>query len=362
MLAGLQSYTSTFLSDVNAAETRINTANQQLSSGYRVNVASDDPGAIEAILGFQNQIDQATQVKSNLSTASAVASTADAALSTASSLLDQLTSIAAQGASSTATAATRSSLATQVQGIAEQMVGLANTNFAGKYVFGGDNPTTQPYTANFATQTVPVVPATIPATTVVQFVASPGYTQNNTAGSTLTLSNSDGDTVIPGQTAQQVFDTQTAVTPATVPPTTMPAAGNILANISNLILALQNNNQTAISTGSAAVPAVPGSVGPPVVAPVAAIPAVPSIVASLQASVTQLGQATSISGVTINWIQQSTTTATSKLTALQSQLSGLRDTDATEAATNLTNAETAMSAAIAAHGTMNIKTLFSYLG
>jgi flagellar hook-associated protein 3 FlgL len=336
MLAGLPSYTSSFLSDVNSAETRINTANQQLSSGYRVNVASDDPGAIEAILGFQSQIDQVTQVQTNLSTASAVATSSDGALTTASSLLDQLTSIAAQGASSSATAATRSSLAKQVQGIGEQMVALANTNFAGKYVFGGDDPTTQPYTSNFAA--LPTTPASL------------GYTQNNTAGSTVTLANSDGDTIIPGQTAQQVFDTQTA---GAIPPATVPAAGNILANIGNLILALQTNNQTAISTGYPAVPA--SGLNP-------AVPAVPSIVSALQASVDQLGQATTASGVTIDWIQQSTTAATAKLTNLDSQLSALRDTDATQAATNLTTAETAMSAAIAAQGTMNIKTLFSYLG
>jgi flagellar hook-associated protein 3 FlgL len=325
MLAGLDSFNSTFLTDVNSAETRINTANQQLSSGYRVSVASDDPGAIDAILGFQSQIDQVTQVQENLSTASAVATATDSALTTASSLLDQLTSIAAQGASSTSTAATRSSLATQVQGIGKQMVALANTSFAGKYVFGGDDPSTQPYTANFAANPIML----------------PGYVQNNSAASTVTISNSDGATLVPGQTAQQVFDTQTAG---------VPAAGNILANIGALVQALQSNNQTAISVGTAA------SAGPPAVA------AVPSIVSSLQASVTQMGQATTISGNTINWIQQSNTTATSNLTNLRTQLSGLRDADSAQAATDLSTAETAMSAAIAAHGTLNIKSLFSFLG
>jgi flagellar hook-associated protein 3 FlgL len=328
MLAGLDSFNSTFLSDVNSAETRINTANQQLSSGYRVTVASDDPGAIDAILGFQSQIDQVTQVQQNLATASAVATASDSALTTASSLLDQLTSIAAQGASSTSTAATRISLAAQVQGIGEQMVGLANTSFAGKYVFGGDDPSTQPYTSNFAAN--PIV--------------LPGYVQNNSAASTVTISNSDGATLVPGQTAQQVFDTQTTGVPA------VPAAGNILANIGALIRALQSNNQTAISVGTAA------SAGPPAVA------AVPSIISSLQASVTQMSQATAISGNTINWIQQSNTTATSNLTNLRTQLSGLREADTVQAATDLSTAETAMSAAIAAHGTLNIKSLFSFLG
>jgi len=338
MLAGLDSYTSTFLSNVSAAETRINTANEQLSSGYRVNVPSDDPGAIDAILGFQSQIDHVTQIQTNLSQATTIANVSDSALSSASDLLNQLTSIAAQAASSTSTAANNKSLAEQVQGIGEQMVALANTSFSGQYVFGGDNSTVQPYTSNFAAN--PIV--------------LPGYTQTNTATNTVTLTNSDGDSMaIPAQTAQQIFDPQTAGVP---PAASVPSTGNILTNIGNLIQALQTNNQTAISTGT---PAVPASAGPPAVA---AVPAVPSIVSSLQASIAQLGQATTISGNTIDWLQSSTTTAASNLTTLQSELSGLRDADATQAATNLTTAETAMQAAIAAQGTMNIKNLFSFMG
>ena len=149
MLAGLDSYTSTFLSNVNTAETRINTANQQLSSGYRVNVPSDDPGAIDAILGFQSQIDQVTQIQSNI-----YAGHHNRQCERFRSQLGQRSPQSThfdrlQGASSTSTAATNNSLAEQVQGIGEQMVALANTTFSGQYVFGGDASSTQPYTANF---------------------------------------------------------------------------------------------------------------------------------------------------------------------------------------------------------------------
>ena len=77
---------------------------------------------------------------------------------------------------------------------------------------------------------------------------------------------------------------------------------------------------------------------------------------------TQLGQSTTISGNTLDWLQQSTDSATSKLTSFQTQLSNLRSADAAQAATDLTTAETAEQAAVAAHGTMNLKTLFSYMG
>ena len=307
MLAGLESFNSTFLSNLNATENRINKANEELSSGYRVNQASDDPGAIDAILGYQGQIDQVTQIQTNISQANTVAGVADNALTSVSNMLDQLTSIAAQASSSTATDASRSSLAQQVQGIEQQLVSAANTTFNGQYVFGGDSSTTQPYTFNWS------VPG--------------GVVRTNTSTNTMLITNSDGDTLsVPGQTAQQIFDAQNA--------DGSPAPGNIFQNVYALGQALQNNDQPGIQAATS----------------------------SIQASVVQLGQATTISGNALSWLQQSSDAATSKLTNLQSQLGSLRDADAAQAATDLSTAETAMSAAIAAHGTLQIKTLFSYLG
>jgi flagellar hook-associated protein 3 FlgL len=307
MLAGLDAFNSTFLSDLNLAENRITRANEELSSGYRVNQPSDDPGAIEAILGFQGQIDQVTQIQSNLTQASTMNNVSDAALTSASNLLNQLSSIAAQGSSGTATAASRSSLGLQVQGIEEQLVAIANTTFGGRYVFGGDASTTQPYTFNWSVQG--------------------GAVRNNTASATVTITNSDGDSLaIPGQTAQQIFGAQNA--------DGTPTSGNIFQNVYALGQALQNNDQAGIQTANS----------------------------SIQTSVAQFGQATTISGNTADWLQQSNDAATSKLTNLQTELSGLRDADAAQAATDLTTAETAEQAAIAAHGSLQIKNLFSYLG
>jgi flagellar hook-associated protein 3 FlgL len=307
MLAGLDAYTSTFLSDLNSTEARITQANQQLSSGYRVNQPSDDPGAIDAILEYQGQIDQVTQIQTNLSQATTVANLADSAITSASNMLNQLTSIASQGSSSTSNAQSNAALAQQVQGIEQQLVSVANTTFNGSYIFGGDDPTTAPYTFNWS--------------------VSGGVVQNNTASSTAGITNTDGASIeVPGQTAQQIFGAQNA--------DGSPAASNIFQNVWALGQALQNNDQAGIQAAGT----------------------------SIKASVVQLGQATTISGNTLDWLQQSSTSATTKLTTLQGQLANLRDADAAQAATNLTSAETAEQAAVSAQGTMNIKTLFSYLG
>ncbi len=307
MLAGLDSYTQIFLSNLNATEQRISQANEQLSTGYRLNVPSDDPGAIDAVLDYQGQIDQVTQIQSNLQQSTTVANLADSALTTSSNLLNELTSIATEGSSSTSDAQSNAALAQQVQGIEEQLVSVANTTFQGQYIFGGDNPSTQPYTFNWS------VPG--------------GVIQNNTASSTIGIVNSDGDSiVIPAQTAQQIFGATN--------PDGSAAASNIFQNVWALGQALQNNDLAGIQSAGTGI----------------------------KASVVQLGQSTTLSGNTQDWLQQSSDNAATKLTNLTSQISNLRDADAAEAATNLSSAETALNAAISAEGTINIKSLFSYLG
>jgi flagellar hook-associated protein 3 FlgL len=418
MLAGLSGFNATFLADLNATENRITQLNKQITSGVRVSQASDDPAALASILETQSDIDRTTQTQTNLQQASTVASSADGALASASSLLDQLRSLAAQGANSSATAATRTTLSQQVQAIEQQLVSIANTQVEGRYIFGGDDPNTQPYTfqpgtfstpaknlndpaARFniitapatgsesfsvtymdtagAVQTTPLsiaatasgidgptfvsqlngalsangvtgVTAQIGADGTLQLTGSnlisvihtvtPGVTQgvaanndsltgviqNNTAANTTTLSNAAGSSIIPGMTAQQIFDARN--------PDGTPAAGNIFQAVYALGQALQSNYQPGVQAAALALPSV----------------------------VTQLGQATTHYGNTQSWLTQAASDASSKLVDLHQILGSLRDTDVAQAATDLTLANTAMQAALAAHGSMNVRSLFDYMG
>jgi flagellar hook-associated protein 3 FlgL len=306
MLAGLDGYTPTFLLNLNNTENAITQTNQQISSGIRVNVASDDPGDIASILDYQNQVNQITQVQTNLNAANTSASAADNALSSATSLLNQLSSIAAEGASSTATAATRTSLGQQVQGIEQQLVDLANTTVQGQYIFGGDDPSTQPYTYNWS--------------------ATEGATQVNTAANTRTIQDINGQTTVPSMTAQQIFDARNTDGTA--------ATGNVFAAAYALGTALLSNNQSGVQSATALV----------------------------SAASTQLGQATTFYGNVEDWIQNASSDASSTLTGVQTEVGSLRDTNVAAAATDLTTEQTAMQAALSAEGNLSVKSLFDYMG
>ena len=306
MIAGINAYNGSFLSDLSDIETRISQVNKEISSGIRVNEASDDPSAIAPILEYQGQISQIKQVQTNLESAQVEAQTADGALQTASGLMDQLISLGTSGASSTASGVTRASLAEQVAGIEQQLVAVANTSINGSYIFGGDDSATAPYTYD--------------ATSPEGVVENTG--QNNSA----LLRDSQGNEIVPRLTARQIFDLRN--------PDGTPAASNIFNATYALAQALTTNDQAGVETA----------------------------LGQLKAGATQLEQATTTYGNVENWIQQASQSATSQLNNVTQALGSIRDSNVAADATQLTLDQTALDAALAAHGSLSTKSLFSYLG
>ena len=164
--------------------------------------------------------------------------------------------------------------------------------------------------------TVPWPPYAFNATAATPagwFVAS--ATPTNTG----VLTDSNGSQIVPRMTAQEIFAAP---------------SGNIFQAVSDLGAALQSANQTGAQTA----------------------------LTELQAGVQQLGQASIFYGGVENWITQGTQQASSQVSALQQALSTARDTDVASAATQLSLDNTALEAALAARGTLDNRTLFSFLG
>jgi len=135
---------SDFLYNLNNTQNRINTLQTQLSSGQRVNVPSDDPEAADMILRLNTQIGRNEQFADNVGAAQAMLSTTTNALDGVQQLLGQLQAVMAQ-AGDGAHATSLGTLGDTVDGILSQITGLANTQFNGKYIFGGTQTQTPPY-------------------------------------------------------------------------------------------------------------------------------------------------------------------------------------------------------------------------
>ena len=321
MLNGLYAQNPTFLADIDRIQNRITTENRQITSGTRVNQASDDPSSVVPILSFQSQIDRVAQVQKNLQAASNVAQSADSALQSASSLLDQVLSLATRGATSSMTAAQRADLGTQVQSIAESLVNIANTNVGGHYIFGGDDTTTQPYTFSWST---PPSPATAPFTSPGGVIAKSGAFSNSNV-----TRNASGGSMVLGMTAQDIFDLRA--------PDGTVASGNVFQAVYEIGQALQNNPAT-LSTDIA------------------------NGISDLKNAMSQLGIATTRNGNDETWLENSSSDAATQLTNLQQAFSAVHDTDLTSAIVQLTTDQTALQASLSAHASLPSKSLFDYLG
>src|SRR6266481_4786408 len=123
-----------------------NTALQQVSTGKRVNVPSDDPLAAAQMIGNQDQSKRTDQYLQNIDTLTSQMQTADGALSSVVQQLTQAITLGVQGTTGTLSAGNRQQIVQNLQGIQSQLVQLANTSISGSFLFGGTATTAPPFT------------------------------------------------------------------------------------------------------------------------------------------------------------------------------------------------------------------------
>jgi len=201
------------LSNFQQVSRNLLTAQQQVSTGKRVNTPSDDPEAFGRIVATKSSLSQTTQWSRNIDRGTSRLQIADSTLSQVSNLLSRVKELAVAAASGTSSAADRVTAATEVRSIDRQLVGLANTQADGISIFAGTKTDIQPY-----------------AVTSGDTVA---YSGNAETQSIAVGQNETIQVTIPGS---QIFGG----------PTT-----DIFGTLANLLTALGSNNVSGIQTGIA---------------------------------------------------------------------------------------------------------------
>jgi flagellar hook-associated protein 3 FlgL len=312
MVSNLSGQAQIFLANVDQIQQALADANQQVSSGLKISVPSDDPDEIAPLLQLRADLAQNTQINSNLVLAQTDASTADNALSTAIQLMNQAETLATQATDTTLDAAERAAIGDQVQSIQQQMIALSNTQVQGRYIFSGDQDQTPAYQIN----------------TGADFLGN-GVTQVSASPSTRQVQDPAGGAFSVSQTAQQIFDSRNADGTC--------ASGNVFAALNALQLACQY----ATGTDTRAIQAA---------------------VTNLQQASAQLNSAQGFYGNVENRIQDAQTYAGNRDTQLQTQIGDIEDADVAGEALRLSQDNTQLSAAFQAQAQMPTKTLFDYLG
>src|SRR5580658_5148838 len=134
MISLLQGSSALFIANLGQIQQQLAQANEQVSSGLKIAVPSDDPDQIGSLLQLRSQLASNTEIQTNLGSALTDADAADNALSSSIQLMDQAVSLATEGANATTTPAGQQSIAQEVQGIQQQMVTNSNTNVSGIFI------------------------------------------------------------------------------------------------------------------------------------------------------------------------------------------------------------------------------------
>ena len=118
---------------------------QMLSNGKALTKPSDDPVKLLRAMKYRTDITQGEQYQRNLEDGLNWLSTTDAALNELTNLLQRVKELTVYGANSSLPQESLNSIAEEIKQIKEQVGIVANTQFAGKYIFGGTEIEKQPW-------------------------------------------------------------------------------------------------------------------------------------------------------------------------------------------------------------------------
>jgi flagellar hook-associated protein 3 FlgL len=147
-----------FTSRVNAQRSRLESLQEQLASGKRINRPSDDPNGAEAVITLRTSQKEIEQFQRSAQTTQQKLVAADDTLNGYENLLQRVRTLVTQGLSDTATQTAKNALATEIETLRGRILNVANSNYNGEYLFGGTRQNAPPFDQTTA------APAATPAT------------------------------------------------------------------------------------------------------------------------------------------------------------------------------------------------------
>ena len=145
------------LRQVNNTRERINILQRNLATGKRINQISDDPANIESVLRYQEMLKINQRYEENINNVVEFLTFTSNALNDSADIIAKVKELAIQGVDSNG-ADEFQAIVEQVDELLQKLVDVANTRFKGRYVFGGANVSTAPFTISADLSTVTANP------------------------------------------------------------------------------------------------------------------------------------------------------------------------------------------------------------
>jgi len=138
------------LSDVLDNLERLSRVKQQISSGKRISVPSDSPVDAAQIMSYNNKIAAENQYIKNIESGLSDLNFSTSTLDQVGNLLLDMYDLAVQHGDGSTTSAEKTVASVMMNAYLEELVRYANTQLNNKYIFGGTQTLTVPFTAEYA--------------------------------------------------------------------------------------------------------------------------------------------------------------------------------------------------------------------
>ena len=120
---------------------------EQISSGVRFQIASESPAAAVRTITLQKTLELQAQNQTNVQTSSSLLSASDEALTGVSDALNQAKALIVAGIGDSSTQSERDAMALEAASLKTQVLNAANSQFRGRFLFGGTATDAPPFTA-----------------------------------------------------------------------------------------------------------------------------------------------------------------------------------------------------------------------
>ncbi len=138
-----------YLSQIQSAQERYDTAQRQVMSGKKFTLASESPGEAQFVISANGLKARVQQLDNNLRNANDYLNNTQSAFDDLSTLVNRAYVLAVNGSNSTYDQSARDSMVSEIADIQKRMVSIANSQGANsQYLFAGQKTDVKPFTAN----------------------------------------------------------------------------------------------------------------------------------------------------------------------------------------------------------------------
>jgi flagellar hook-associated protein 3 FlgL len=125
------------LRNIQANQARMQTLQDQITSGTQITKPSDDPIGAAQALSLQESLDQATQFGRNIDQGTSWLNSSDAALSSVTDAIHRARELGVQAANGSLTPADRSAIQAEITQLQQHVLNLSNSKYGAYYLFSG---------------------------------------------------------------------------------------------------------------------------------------------------------------------------------------------------------------------------------